>query len=257
MPMPTMSPAVMMLGSNGSSVSSIRRGSPNVAGVAEASTYSHRGVMTPIPKETWLGVIRKTVGAVFPARPVAVWDNCASSSESHAEELAAGRGTQEAVGQPPPDSVGGRNRGGRAFAPPGAPMLPAGFALRTAAAEATTATGAALLRARFVDRQATAFELAFVERRAGRLSVVRVCHLDETEPTRLAGRAVTDEVNRSHRANRREEFLELLLVGIERQITDVESHCTFPCKRLETAGLKLLSVQLRLYAGRTNWRGPT
>src|SRR3954471_2669126 len=127
MPMPTMSPAVMMLGSNGSSVSSIRRGSPNVAGVAEASTYSHRGVMTPIPKETWLGLIRKTVGAVFPARPDAVWDNCASSSESHAEELAAGRGTQEAVGQPPPDSVGGRNRGERTFAPPGCANVTSGL----------------------------------------------------------------------------------------------------------------------------------
>src|SRR3954469_16869511 len=90
MPMPTMSPAVMMLGSNGSRVSSIRQGSPNVAGVAAAKTDSQRGVMTPIPKETWLGLIRKTVGAVFGARPDAVWDNC-SSSESHAEELAAGR----------------------------------------------------------------------------------------------------------------------------------------------------------------------
>src|SRR3954470_23263926 len=137
MPMPTMSPAVMTPGSNGSRVSSIRRGSPNVAGVAEASTYSHRGVMTPIPKETWLGLIRKTVGAVFGARPDAVWDNC-SSSESHAEELAAGRGTQMAVGQPPRDSVGGRNRGERAFAPLGTPILPAGFALRT-----TTVTAAA------------------------------------------------------------------------------------------------------------------
>src|SRR4051794_17303798 len=124
----------------------------------------------------------------------------------------------------------GEIEGNERSLPPGAPMLPARFALRTAAAEATTATGAALLRARFVDGQATAFELAFVERRAGRLAVVRIRHLDETEPTGLARRTVTDEVDRGHRPNRREEFLELLLVGVERQITDVESHCTFPCK---------------------------
>jgi hypothetical protein len=37
---------------DGSSVSSTKRGCPCRAGVAEARTYNHRGVMTPIPNET-------------------------------------------------------------------------------------------------------------------------------------------------------------------------------------------------------------
>ncbi len=52
MPMPTMSPGWMRDGSSGSSVSSVMIGSPYSAGVAAASTYSQRGVMTPMPNET-------------------------------------------------------------------------------------------------------------------------------------------------------------------------------------------------------------
>src|SRR3954466_3079906 len=107
----------------------------------------------------------------------------------------------------------GEIEGNERSLPPGAPILPARFALRTAAAEATTATGAALLRTRFVDGHRTAFELAFVERRAGRLAVVRVRCSDETDPTGLARRAVTDEVDRGHRPHRPQEFLERLLFG--------------------------------------------
>ena len=44
--------------SMGSSVSSTRWGSPHCVPVAAARTYSHRGVMTATPNDTWLGLIR-------------------------------------------------------------------------------------------------------------------------------------------------------------------------------------------------------
>ena len=47
-------------GSKSWSVSSQMTGSPKRAGVAAASTYSQRGVMTAMPNETWLGFTRKT-----------------------------------------------------------------------------------------------------------------------------------------------------------------------------------------------------
>ena len=40
------------------SVSSTMTGSPNSSGVAAAMTYSQRGVMTPTPNDTWLGLTR-------------------------------------------------------------------------------------------------------------------------------------------------------------------------------------------------------
>src|SRR5690348_9597704 len=58
MPMPTMSPACTASTSNGSSVSSTMCGRPYAAGVAPASTKSHRGVMTPTPNDKWLGLTR-------------------------------------------------------------------------------------------------------------------------------------------------------------------------------------------------------
>src|SRR6185436_21143152 len=59
--MPTMSPRSMVATSICSSVSSTTRGGPYESGVAAASTYSQRGVMTPIPNDTWLGFTRWTV----------------------------------------------------------------------------------------------------------------------------------------------------------------------------------------------------
>src|SRR6266481_8393267 len=41
-------------------VSSTRMGSPKLLGVAPASTYCQRGVMTAVPNDTWLGLIRWT-----------------------------------------------------------------------------------------------------------------------------------------------------------------------------------------------------
>src|SRR6266545_7286996 len=64
MPMPTTSPAVMARVSNRSRVSSTSRGSPCDDGVADARTYSHRGVITPMPNETWLGLMRYVVIAL-------------------------------------------------------------------------------------------------------------------------------------------------------------------------------------------------
>src|ERR1700677_1747724 len=47
-------------GTSASRVSSTMTGSPNDPGVAAASTYSQRGVITAVPKEWSLGLIRKT-----------------------------------------------------------------------------------------------------------------------------------------------------------------------------------------------------
>src|SRR5712691_9177087 len=58
MPMPTMSPALIVEMSMASSVSSTMRGGPYDSGVAPASTYSQRGVITPMPNDTWLGLTR-------------------------------------------------------------------------------------------------------------------------------------------------------------------------------------------------------
>src|SRR5687767_2824355 len=60
MPMPTTSPGFTAERSNCSSVSSTITGSPNRGGVAAASTNSHRGVMTAVPNDRWLGLTRNT-----------------------------------------------------------------------------------------------------------------------------------------------------------------------------------------------------
>ena len=60
MPIPTTSPGCTCCASNTSSVSSQMIGLPKRAGVAAASTYSHRGVITAVPNETWLGFTRNT-----------------------------------------------------------------------------------------------------------------------------------------------------------------------------------------------------
>src|ERR1700690_3702220 len=50
----------MRSGSTGLRVSSTRMGSPKLLGVAPARTYCQRGVMTAVPNDTWLGLIRWT-----------------------------------------------------------------------------------------------------------------------------------------------------------------------------------------------------
>src|SRR4026208_1133647 len=62
--MPTRSPPLMVSRSSGSSVSSTMFGGPYAAGVAAPSTNSQRGVITPTPKERWLGFTRWTLMAV-------------------------------------------------------------------------------------------------------------------------------------------------------------------------------------------------
>src|SRR4051812_46966445 len=59
--MPTTSPAETVVGSQGSSVSSVIIGSPYCSGVAAASTYNHRGVITPTPNAKALGLMRCTL----------------------------------------------------------------------------------------------------------------------------------------------------------------------------------------------------
>src|SRR4051812_23301773 len=62
MPMPTTSPLAMVSMSTGSSVLSMRWGSPHAVPVAAARTYNHRGVMTATPKDRLLGLIKWTRG---------------------------------------------------------------------------------------------------------------------------------------------------------------------------------------------------
>ena len=64
--MPTMSPGWMVSGTICSSDSSTRMGSPATRGVAAASTNSHRGVMTAVPKELSLGLTRWTRTEIQP-----------------------------------------------------------------------------------------------------------------------------------------------------------------------------------------------
>src|SRR6187455_309143 len=100
MPMPTTSPGPASAGSNRSRVSSMSRGSPYASGVAEASTYSQRGVMTPMPNETGLGFTRKTViGSGRSRDELRQGKYCASGSSGgghgHNEEPAELRDAQD------------------------------------------------------------------------------------------------------------------------------------------------------------------
>src|SRR5271167_3781182 len=60
MPTPTTSPLLTFRGLSSSSVSSQMTASPKALGVAEARTYSQRGVMTAVPNEMSLGFTRCT-----------------------------------------------------------------------------------------------------------------------------------------------------------------------------------------------------
>src|SRR5215217_3683528 len=66
MPIPTTSPAWMVVSSMSSSDSSTMIGSPHSVPVAAARTKSQRGVMTATPNETWLGLIRWMRGCKLP-----------------------------------------------------------------------------------------------------------------------------------------------------------------------------------------------
>src|SRR3569833_171999 len=59
--MPTMSPGWILSGTICSRDSSMRIGVPADTGVAAASTKSHRGVITAVPKELSLGLTRWTL----------------------------------------------------------------------------------------------------------------------------------------------------------------------------------------------------
>src|SRR4029077_12112490 len=65
MPMPTTSPAAIRSGIRLSRVSSQISGSPNSIGVAVASTYSQRGVMTAVTTAESLGLIEWIVKGPF------------------------------------------------------------------------------------------------------------------------------------------------------------------------------------------------
>src|SRR5262245_48997733 len=60
MPIPTTSPGSICEVSNGYSDSSQIIGEPHRDGIAAASTYGQRGIMTAVPKDTLLGLTRNT-----------------------------------------------------------------------------------------------------------------------------------------------------------------------------------------------------
>src|SRR5262245_21852172 len=73
MPMPTTSPALTWVGLNGSRVSSTILGAPKSAGVAAASTYGQRGVITAVPNERSLGLTRCTRTRLPPQKEPAIF----------------------------------------------------------------------------------------------------------------------------------------------------------------------------------------
>ena len=112
-------------------------------------------------------------------------------------------------------------------------ILPARFPARAPApATGSTAAAPVLLRTSFVHGQPPALELLLVELRAGRLAIRGIRHFDEAKTARLAGCAITHQMHRCHLADRGEQAFEPLLVRVERQISYVQSHCTFLSERL-------------------------
>src|SRR6266545_1672875 len=110
------------------------------------------------------------------------------------------------------------------------PGLPAGFgptALAAAVATAATvcASAARGLRARLVDGEAAAAELMLVEHRDRLLRILVGRHFDEREAARAARGHITHHVDAVDRARGREERAEVLVVGVVREVADVEFSC--------------------------------
>src|SRR5450759_1689005 len=102
--------------------------------------------------------------------------------------------------------------------------LPAGFAPAAAAVEpaAVEPAGALRLRPGLVDRQGATAQGILIELR-GRLLRFFVCrHLDEREAARTAGCHVAHDTDRFNRSRLAEQFLQLRLSNLVRQVPDVQ-----------------------------------
>lgn len=119
-------------------------------------------------------------------------------------------------------------------------VLPARLAALPAAAGEAAAAAAAralLLRFRLVDRQPASVEFLLIERAARGTALLVIRHFDERKAARAAGGLIADDANRPDFSLRCKELLELRFLGVERQISYVDSHSTFHLKGLEAAGL--------------------
>src|SRR5450755_4701282 len=87
--MPTASPFFICSGSICSSVSSTRIGSPKLRGVAAASTYCQRGVITAVPNETLLGFTRCTFTTSHPLCDELLANSLASAPRLHLRRTSA------------------------------------------------------------------------------------------------------------------------------------------------------------------------
>src|SRR4030095_4445415 len=76
-----------------SSVSCTISGSPHILGVAAARTYSHRGVITATPKDTWLGFMRwtRTLGLLKRRKNVGEPDTSVLDQHCRSAKLSNGR----------------------------------------------------------------------------------------------------------------------------------------------------------------------
>ncbi len=88
----------------------------------------------------------------------------------------------------------------------------AAVATTTAAAEPTATATTVLTRAGFIDRQGSSIEILAIER-LDRSPTLRIVHLDEAEASRATGLPIGHEMDTLHFTMRREEFLNLFLVG--------------------------------------------
>jgi hypothetical protein len=108
-------------------------------------------------------------------------------------------------------------------------MLPARFALLAtetavvATATATVSTTGALLRLRLVDCQPPTLKLLLIECLARCVARI-VGHLHEPKSSRSACRMIADQLHRFDWSEWRKQLLNGGLVGIEREITYIDSH---------------------------------
>jgi hypothetical protein len=99
--------------------------------------------------------------------------------------------------------------------------LPAWFASLAAAAK-SAATRARSHRSGFIHGQASATQLVAVNLSDGTLRAFGIAHLDKRESARLAGRAITNDVDGAHVSGRLEQGLKIGFGGFKRQVADVK-----------------------------------